>query len=217
MNAADRVFAALLAAYAAMLAVLPLSMPPETLLWTFSEDGPFERASVFAWLFAAAVVVARIRPLGPRAWAFAALFIVFAAREADWHKAFTADSIFKRAYYRSGSAPFEEQLVAGMAALAFVALFVGVLVVSVRFLVREGGWRSRSGGWLALGLGLLFFGKAIDRAPAILAVDFGVATPELVRLFVAAFEEGLESVVPVILGWSAWISQRERRYLSRAS
>lgn len=214
MNAADRVVVAVFVLYVALLAVLPLAMDPQDVLWTFSEEGVFERASIVAWIAAAAVVMLRIRPLEARAWAFAALYLGFAAREADWHKAFTADSLFKTAYYRRTPAPFEEKLIAGIVALALLLLFVYVICVSVRFLVRERGWRSRAGAWLAFGLALLFVGKAVDRAPAILAMDYGIVLPTLARLYVAAFEEGLESFVPVILAWSAWVSQHERRYLS---
>lgn len=214
MNFADRVVVVVFVLYVALLAVLPVTMSPQDVMWTFSEEGVFERASIVAWIVAAAVVVLRIRPLRARAWAFAALYLVFAAREADWHKAFTADSIFKTAYYRRTPAPFEEKLVAGIVALALLALFAYVMYVSVRFLVRERGWRSRAGAWLAFGLGLLFFSKVIDRAPAILEVDYGVVLPAMAKLYASAFEEGLESFVPVIFAWSAWISQGERRYLS---
>lgn len=211
MSPGDRIVVVVFVLYVALLAVLPLVMSPQDLAFTFSEEGVFERASIVGWIAVAAVVMLRIRPLDVRASAFTALFLVFAAREADWHKAFTADSIFKNAYYRRTPAPFEEKLIAGIVALA---LFVYVIYVSVRFLVLERGWRSRAGGWLAFALFLLFAFKAVDRAPAILEVDYGIVLPEIVKLYASAFEEGVESFLPVIFGWSAWISQDERRYLS---
>ncbi len=214
MNRADRLLVIVFVGYSLMLAILPLVLDPAVLRHTFSEEGVFERASILGWLLAAAAVLLRVRPLGMRAVAFAGLYLAFAAREADWHKAFTADSIFKTAYYRRTPAPFEEKLVAGLVALALVLLFAYTMFVALRFLVRERGWRSRAGAWLAAGLGLLFFSKAIDRAPAVLEVDYGIVLPALAKLYASAFEEGLESFTPVFMAWSAWVSQADRRYLS---
>jgi hypothetical protein len=64
---ADIRIAIAIALYILLLAVLPHSV----FLLTFSEQGPFEQLSILAWIFAALVIVVRIRPLGPRAWALA--------------------------------------------------------------------------------------------------------------------------------------------------
>ncbi|MEO8408881.1 MAG: hypothetical protein ABI476_10670 [Oxalobacteraceae bacterium] len=200
--------------YILLLALLPLLLSAPMFRFTFSEEGPFERLSIVAWIFTALVIVVRIRPLGSRAWAFALLCIVFAAREADWHKAFTAASILKINYYKHTVAPLGEKLAAATVALAAIALLAYVGFVVARFLLRQGGWRSRSGIWLLTGTVLVVLGKMLDRAPAVLAEDYGIVLSPLVDLYADAFEEGLEMIHPLILAWSVWISQIERRYLS---
>jgi hypothetical protein len=204
-----------IAFYILLLALLPLVLPESVFGPLFSEEGPFEQLSIVAWLFTALVICVRIRPLGVRAWAFAVLCMLFAAREADWHKAFTADSMLKTNYYKHAMAPFGEKLAAGGVALAALALLLYVGFVAVRFLFREGGWRSRAGMWLLIGTALVVLGKLLDRAPATLAQDYAIVLSPVVMLYTKAFEEGLEVIHPLILAWSVWISQRERRYLSR--
>lgn len=211
---ADIRIAIAIALYILLLALLPLLLSQPDFRFTFSEQGPFEQLSIVAWIFTALVIVVRIRPLGPRAWAFALLCVIFAAREADWHKAFTADSILKTNYYKHAIAPFGEKLAAATVALAAIALLLYVGFVVARFLLRDGGWRSRAGTWLIIGTTLVVLGKMLDRAPAVLAEDYGVVLSPFVDLYATAFEEGLEMIHPLILAWSVWISQTERRYLS---
>lgn len=211
---ADLRIAIAIVLYILLLALLPLLLPHPVFRFTFSEVGPFEQLSIAAWIFAALVIVVRIRPLGPRAWAFALLCVIFAAREADWHKTFTADSILKTNYYKHAIAPFGEKLAAATVALAAIALLLYVGFVVARFLLRDGGWRSRAGIWLIAGTALVVLGKILDRAPAVLAEDYGIVLAPIVDLYAAAFEEGLEVIHPLILAWSVWISQIERRYLS---
>jgi hypothetical protein len=203
-----------IAVYTLMLCILPLVLPAQTFRWAFSEAGPFEVLSVPAWLFCAMVIFIRVRPLSRRAHAFAWLCIVFAARETDWHKAFTADSLLKINYYKHANAPFMEKLLAGMVALMAIALLVYVGLAVMRFLFLQGGWRSRSGMWLMVGTVLVIAGKVLDRAPAILAEEYSVVLSPMMDHYAAAFEEGLEMIHPLILAWSVWISQMERRYLS---
>lgn len=213
MTAADRRFAGAIGVYLALLAVLPLALSPSAFGWFFSEEGPVEVGAMLLWFTAAVVVVVRVRPPGARGWAFAALYLAFAAREAELHRAFTADSMLKSAYYRRVAAPLEEKIIAGIVAVALVALLMYVLATVVRFLWTERGWRTRSGAWLLVGMLLLVFAKVLDRAPAMLLEDFGVAIGPLAKKYVSAFEEGIEAVLPLILGYSAWIEGARRRYL----
>ena len=214
MLSSDRRIVLAILAFALLLASLPLLLDETSFHWTFSEAGPFERLSIAAWLATAAVVIVRIRPLGARAWAFALLCLVFAAREADWHKAFTGESFLKNSFYRDVARPFEERLMAGAVAILLVALLLYAGFVIARFLFLRGGWRSRSGAWLMAGTALVLIGKVLDRLPATLSVDYGIELGPMVQLYATAFEEGLEMIHPMILGWSVWISQFEKRYLS---
>ncbi|GAB3545447.1 hypothetical protein GCM10027343_21880 [Noviherbaspirillum agri] len=213
-SAGDIRLALALVAYILVLAVLPVVLPEDQFRWTFSEAGPFEQFAIIAWLFAALVVVVRIRPLGPRAWAFAVLCVLFAAREADWHKAFTADSLLKSNYYRHTVAPLSEKMLAGMVAVAAIAVILYVGFVIARFLLRQGGWRSRAGIWLMFATALVLAGKVLDRAPAVLFEEFGIALSPLVGHYAAAFEEGMEAIHALLLAWAVWISQTEKRFLS---
>ena len=214
MMTSDRRIALILFAYALLLAVLPVVLDEHAFAWTFSEEGPFERLSIVAWIATALIVAVRIRPFGARAGAFVLLCLIFAAREADWHKAFTGESFLKHSFYRDVAHPIEEKLVCAVIALLLVALLLYAGCVIARFLFLRGGWRSRSGGWLLAGTVLLITGKVLDRLPAILSVDYGIELEPLLRLYAKAFEEGLEVVQLMTLGWSVWISQFERRYMS---
>lgn len=203
-----------IAMFVLLLAALPLLLPQQSFRYAFSEEGPFERLSVIGWITTALIVIARIRPFGFRAGAFALLCLLFAMREADLHKAFTADSILKSNYYKHAIAPLGEKLVAGIVAIASIALIVYIGFVVLRFLFLQGGWRSRSGFWLLFGTMLVLLGKVLDRAPSVLSEEYGIVLSPLVGHYAVAFEEGLEMIHPLILAWSAWISQRERRFLS---
>lgn len=215
MRRADRYVAGAIAAWAALLLATPFLLAPARFKWFFSEHGPVESASPWAWVVAALVVLAFTRPLGARAAAFALLYLAFAAREADWHKAYTADSMLKTSYYRSADVALGEKLASGLVALVLLCLLAWVLWSVARFLIRERGWRTRAGAWLLVGFALLFFTKLLDRTPATLEVDYGVRLAPRLAAWFSALEEGLELALPLVLAWSAWIDRRERRYLSR--
>lgn len=200
--------------YTAFLLVLPRLVPREALQQLFSETGPFEILSIVAWLFLAAVTIWHVRPLTVPAGAFAALSVLLAAREADLHKAFTADSLLKTNYYRHSLAPFEEKLLAGLAAIVFIGLLLYGGWIVARFLFLRGGWRTRPGLWLLAGSALVVAGKLLDRAPAVLAEDFGIGLPQAMQLYTLVLEEGLEMIHPLIIAWSVWIAKRERHFLA---
>lgn len=214
LPAADSGAAIIIALYFAILAVLPLVLPEALFHQPFSEGGPFEKGAIVAWLFAAFLIVARIRPLGMRAWVFVFVFVIFAVREADWDKAFTANGMLTMNYYRHAVAPTGEKLIAGVAAILAISLLLYAGSVILRFLFRQGGWRSRSGFWLFFTVLIMLFTKFIDRMPAILAVDYGMTLPHLVKKFLYSYEEGLEMLAPLTWAWSIWVSQAENRYLS---
>ncbi len=202
------------ALYCGFLVSAPFIFEADTFNELFSETGPFERLSIVAWLLASAVVLWRIRPLGPRGLAFAFLYALLAAREADWHKAFTADSLLKSNYYRHTLAHFSEKLVAAIVALIFIGLLLYATVVIVRFLWRHQGLHSATGWLLLIGGALLVLGKVLDRAPAVMAHSWGIHLDPVVGQWMKAFEEGLEMITPLYVAASAWLSQKEARYLS---
>lgn len=135
-----------LAAYVALLVWLGLTLPAARAESLFSEQGGFEKVSVVFWLgLAVAVLVARPIRL-PRRIGMALVAAVLAAREADWHKKFTADSLFKTDYYQMTDVPATEKLLAGALVLLLLAVVLWLLVVGAREVLARGGWR-RPRGW----------------------------------------------------------------------
>jgi hypothetical protein len=210
----DRLVLGGVVAYVALLALAGLVLPDGWLEPLLVETGPLERVALAGWLGAAALLVLRIRPFTSRTLAFTLVCLLCAAREADWQKAFTPESISRLNYYRRGAAPLIEKLVAAAAVLLFIGLMIYAAVVAIRFLYREGGLRSRSGLWLLIGACLLVLGKALDRSAGVLAETLAVTLPPLVEHVRWALEEGAEAATPLAFALSAWISQDERRYLS---
>ncbi|GIZ50912.1 hypothetical protein [Noviherbaspirillum aridicola] len=201
---ADGIAALLIVLYILLLAAIPALRPVAEVKALFSEEGPFEMLSIVSWIVAAVVMLAAFREEKRGALLFGLLFVLFAAREADWHKKFTADSLLKSNYYRHTEAPLMEKLLAFAVALAFIALVLYVGFVIARFLLARGGWRTRGGLWLLAGTALVVLGKLLDRAPAELALA-GHALSESVGLYAGVFEEGLEMIHPLILAWSLWL------------
>lgn len=217
LKSIDRYLLAAVVGYAVLLVLCAALLPREWLKPWLAETGPFERGALLAWIGAAGVLVLRIRPFTGRTLVFTAICLLCAAREADLHKAFTLEGISRLSYYRKSAAPFAEKLIAACVALLFVALFAYAIVVAARFLFRQGGLHSRSGLWLMLSGVLLVLTKVLDRTAAVLWTIFDTALPPVMRQVNAALEEGLEAVVPLAFAFSAWISQRERPYLSTAN
>lgn len=207
MNRTDRGLLGALAVYVLALLATPLFVDAAMVREVFSEEGPFERGAIAGWIVAAPLLLWRAGG-SARAWAFAMLFLAFAARESDWNRRFTADSILKTNYYRHADAPWAQKAIAA----AVVLLVAVVLVLCVWWVARHlvsGGWRRRAGAWL-LGAGtLLVLTKVIDRLPNVLAHDWGLAVPPMARLMASTFEEGVELVLPLLVLRGLWLAAAE--------
>ena len=204
----------IIGAYAVLILVLSLSLEPTPFRALFSESGPFERLSIAAWLLVALIVLVRIRPLRGRALSFALLFALFAAREADWHKAFTADSLLKLNYYRQVPAPLIEKLFAATMALLLIGLLLYWIAVLSRWLWHKEVRRSLPGHLMITGVGLLILGKFLDRAPAVIQDSLGITlAPWPGRLF-SSFEEGLELLTPLLIAAAVWFNHNEQPFLN---
>lgn len=195
--------------YTAVLVALPLLLETATSEWLFSEEGAFEQLSIVWWLCAVATVLVHARPLGRERLALALLFAVFAAREADWHKAFTAGSLLSLKYYGRAEAPFGEKLAAGLIAGAIIVVIAYAGFRILRFLFVRQGWRTRTGFWLLLASSLMVLGKLLDRAPAVLTEEYGVPLSSMARLYANVFEEGYEMLHPLLMAWAMWLGQRQ--------
>jgi hypothetical protein len=196
-----------LALSAAGLLLLASLLPLAAGAHFFSEEGMVERITEACWVFTGLVILRQLPPSSVMTWVLALLCFFCAAREADLHKAFTADSMLKMNYYRRTVAPFAEKFLAGAVALGVVAL-AGLALASLFRFVRRGGWRLRHGVWLLAALALMVLTKVFDRLPATLQVDYNLVISQWAQLHLLALEEGLESVAPLMLAWSAWLSRR---------
>ncbi len=210
----DRIVLAAILAYAALLVGLAMRLPPERFSHVFSEVGPFEEASIYLWLGASLAVLAFARPLTSRSVIFALLFAAFAAREASWHKAFTADSLLKISYYLKSPAPLTEKILAGIVAALFIAMLIYAAIVAVHFLFVNAGLASRAGFWLVLAGVLFVLVKVVDRTPSLLHDFTGHYVQVDIWRLMKAFEEGFEALTPVLFALSAWASRTDKPYLS---
>ena len=177
------------------LSVMALLLSPGQATPLFEETGPFERASPWLWLAFALFIPLVFRTPTASVAAGMIVAIAAAAREWDWHIAFTDYSVLKPPfYYREGDTL--ERIIAG----GIMLLIVASVVALIAQLVHLRPWKRPWPWWVfALGFafGMLVFTKAVDRAPAILRDDFGLDLPERVRLICYAVEEGLEMLLPV--------------------
>ena len=203
--------AALLVAYGIFLVYLGTTVSPEVAERMFSEAGWFEDLSAVFW-FGLAVVTLLARPvsLGKRL-GMAVVAAALAAREEGWHKAFTADSLFKTDYYQMADVPLAEKVIAGMVAIGLTITLMWLLVAGGRQLIRHGGWR-RPWGWVAItAVAIAPILKAVDRAPSILRQRFDVVVPEQVGTVMKALEEGFESALPILFLLALFLFLADKR------
>lgn len=73
-----------------------------------------------------------------------------------------------------------------------------VLVRGALLIRRTRAWRFDWGRTVMLATGLLAASKLLDRSEAVSAAWFGFHTPMLLHRFIAAFEEGIECLLPIL-------------------
>lgn len=199
---ANKLVACCVFCYVVVLTCLALSHADEPFLHLFSESGFFERCSVVLWVLAGTVLLARARPLTRPRIAIALLCFSCALREADWHKKFTADGIFKVRYFTHAQASLTEKLIA-----AVVVLFFGFLVVyvarSIYRSMRATKFRITSAHFItALGLFFFVISKILDRTASVLQKSLHIITSSEMKRFIIPYEEGLEMIAPLLFALS---------------
>ena len=129
-----------------------------------AESGPIETLSIGLHLLGASLLLVSALFLGDRgfAWRWAVILALFAAREADWHKKFTTEGIFRSSYYVRSEAPIIERVVVG-----FVLLLIAYVALSFVFgnlgrFLRAINSRTRWVMFGLIGLLLLISGKSLD-------------------------------------------------------
>jgi hypothetical protein len=198
-----RILIATSIAYVILLCLLATVLADSDFKTIFSETGFFEQSSIIAWVTAAIVLVFRARQqrsIDKGSYlAHAMLFLLCAMREADWHKKFTADGILKIKYYTKSTAAFAEKIPAGLVALLFIVLMLHALVRSYRHVRIKTHLMGESTWIMIAGIALFFAGKILDRSISVLTESFGLSFSPLVKKIIAAQEEGLEMLTPVLI------------------
>lgn len=203
---------------ATVVVVLALALPESQSTPLFEETGPFEQASPWLWLAFALSIPLVFRKFTLEVASGMVVAAAAAAREWDWHIAFTDYSVLKPPfYYREGTLP--ERLIAGGIMLVVLA----AVVILIARLIQLRPWKRPWAWWVfALGFAMfmLAFTKAVDRAPGILRDDLGwINLDEHVRVRTVfyAIEEGLEMLLPIFFGvhtfaLARWHSSRRHAY-----
>lgn len=155
-----------------------------------------ERGSTLAWLVSAALLLPRCRTSPRRAWPLVMMFCLFAAREADLHKAYTGDSFLKTGFYQDGMGTLQW----AMLPVAIAIFLLGLLIFfqHARALYREHGWRVPAGQWLIAAWLTGGLTKLFDRLPALLRHKAGITLPDSADLLMTGLEEGLELLLPAL-------------------
>lgn len=175
-------------------AVVLAVMLPEHMGWVYSERGPFEAISPWAWIGLAVAIPIIFREVTLEVVAGMIVCGAAAAREWDWHVRFTEYSVLKPPfYYREGL--LHERLIAGAA----VALALASLFVLARWQVSLRPWSRPVKSWVwitVLAISLMLASKFVDRLPGILSEDFGLPLGTVAHGVSAALEESVEMMVP---------------------
>jgi len=189
--------AALLTATTVTVLTLSLSVEDSTSLC--DENGPFEQASFVLWLALAVWIPLVFRKFTLEVVAAMLIALAASARELDWHIKFTGYSMLKPPFYYRAEHELHHQIIAG---LVMLLVFAAVVVLTAR-LIHLRPWK-RPWPWWVFALGFAFFmlafTKVVDRAPAIMAEDFGLTLGPRMRVVFSGIEEGLEMLLPVFFG-----------------
>lgn len=175
-----------------------------------SESGFFEVMSPPLWIALAVLCVVK---LGFRKWGLgtAALALIFAAREADLHKAFTAQSIFKHHFYKMEGVPFAQKFWGGLVAVICIGIMLWMLFSFLSYLYRTKGWRQAWGRLTILSIALVIFTKICDRLEATLNVDYHIFLSEVQGEICNMHEEGFEMLLPFMFAISLLVWCRRVR------
>lgn len=210
LTTAARVALVVILLYVAFLMLTGLTLPPEAFKLLFSESGPFERMSIALWALLGLALLLH-DPRSTRAQALAALALLFAAREADLHKAFTDLSITKIKFYLAAAVPLQQKLLGGLVLLGGVALVMVAARLFYRHVIRDQGLHSPLGQLLLMPALLLPVSKIVDRFASQLYELFEIRLPQTVSQLIGAFEEGIEMALPALFIVALLLYRAQRR------
>ena len=186
-----------------------LLLTPESLQWLKAENGPIEGTNALLYGVCALVFLLAARTDAATRLALAVLFAGFAAREMDWHKAFTGKSVLKLSWYLEDGS-WGAKAVAAVC-VAAVALAAATLLLRHAGAVWRGLWRGEAvAASIAVFVVTMAATKVLDRSLNILIEDFGMVFAPATGLLVGSLEETVELALPLI-ALVAWWQQRAAR------
>lgn len=198
--------------FSLLLLVIVYALDPAVTHRLTAETGLFELMSPPLWVGLA--VLCLIKLGGNNRWGpgTAFLALIFAAREADWHKAFTADSIFKHAFYRSTEISSVQKFWGGLAAAISVVVLLWMLLACVRHVFKTKAWRRAWGRLTLLSIALMVFTKVCDRLENIIKIDYGILMSARESAIFHMHEEGIEMLLPILFAVALlmWAKDRVR-------
>jgi hypothetical protein len=186
-----------------------IALPAPATMALMNEHGPVEGLNAGLYVVTAALIVAWRRPEDDwRLWvSLAVVMLAFAAREMDWHKAFTGTSVLKFSFFLRDGQPLH-RVVAALV-LVPVALACAHLVVRQGPRVLRGLRRGDPVAVTVLTFAVtLVVGKVADRAPAVLAEEHGIVLGATVRAWQTAIEEVMELALAFLVALGAWQHRR---------
>lgn len=182
-----------------------LALPAQATMALMSEHGPVEGLNVALYIVVATLVVLWRRPEDDwRLWtSLAIVMLAFAAREMDWHKAFTGTSVLKFSFFLRDGQPLHRVVAA--------AVLLPVALASAYLVLRQGPPLLRGlcrldpvAVTVVVFAVTLVVGKIADRAPAILAEEHGILLSANVRAWQTSIEEVMELALAFLVALGAW-------------
>lgn len=193
-----------------LLFVVVYALDPVVTQRLTAETGLFELLSPPLWVGLAILCLVKLG--GNNRWGLgsALLALIFAAREADWHKAFTADSIFKHAFYRSTEISPAQKFWGGLAAAISVLILLGMLIACVRYVLKTKAWRRAWGRLTLLSIALMVFAKVCDRLESTIKIDYGILMSARKSAIFHMHEEGIEMLLPILFAVALLMWKKDR-------
>ena len=196
--------------YAVALAALAWPLDLTDYRAMFSERGPFELLSPVFWVAVAlscavqAAPMANRRGRGTNLMVMAAIALLLAMREADWHYKLAGGNVLRLKFYAQNPASFEVKLVAATVVLIGLVVVLRGLWLGIATLRHRASWREPWVWTLATGLIATVGSKLLDRSIGLVREWFAITLPEHTGHLIGAWEEGFECALPLIFGMALW-------------
>lgn len=213
-SAVETALLAALAASVAAVVMLVLSGERSLVGWLVSEQGPLERTAATLWFVLALALLRWGGGLNRCSLGLVAICLLFGARELDLHRLIADTSMLKTHFYRDGGLGWAQKALGGTLALAVLATLAWASWINGAEFLRRRLWLRAWGRIVLAAIGVLVLSKVMDRAPAVLEDEWGVAVSWTAHHLITLHEEWLEALVPGAL--LAALLLRARRRTPRA-